>query len=281
MNLSIPVPDRSPPAPLVSGAVRGWHVLLLYWLIYLSMTVASGKLTRGMPADIRQAWRNLVLQGVSALLVALVAVAVPELRRSLSRLYARRGDGLRFVDVALCLGLMLAWGLGANRVLLLWPALHWNPSWFDALGFAEHASRPSGAAGLFVLVSSVVVAPIAEELVFRGFLLNLWRHRWGLKWGIVLSSLAFGAAHFQYTLFAAAMGMLFCLVYLRFGTLWQGTILHSLYNLVAGPFGLSLWFVEKNRAEIHFAFAWIPEIALTAAFFPLLLLFWRRFRPAS
>jgi membrane protease YdiL (CAAX protease family) len=281
MTPSIPAADRSPPAPLVGGAVRGWHVLLLYWLIYVSVTIASGKVTRDMPADIRQAWRNLVLQGVSALLVVLVTIAVPELRRSLSRLYARRGDGLRFADVALGLGLMLAWGLGAHRVLLLWPALCWNPAWFGALGFAEQAIRPSGVAGLFVLVSSVVVAPVAEELVFRGFLLNLWRHRWGLRWGIVLSSLAFGAAHFQYTLFAAAMGVLLCIVYLRFGTLWQGTILHSLYNLVAGPFGLSIWFVGKSRADIQSFSAWLPEIALTAAFFPLAFLFWRRFRPAS
>ncbi|HEX3099154.1 MAG TPA: CPBP family intramembrane glutamic endopeptidase [Usitatibacter sp.] len=273
--------DRSPPAPLVTGAVRGWHVLLLYWLIYLSMTVASGKLTRGMPADIRQAWGNLVLQGVSALLVVLVAVIVPELRRSLPRLYARHGGGLSLPDVALCLGLMLAWGLGAHRLLLLWPALQWNPSSFDTLGFAEHASRPSGIAGLLMLLSSVIIAPMAEELVFRGFLLNLWRHRWGLRWGIVLSSIAFGAAHFQYTIFAAVTGVLLCLVYLRFGTLWQGTILHSLYNLVAGPFGFSLWFVEKSRADVQSLSAWVPEIALTAAFFPLALLFWRRFRPAS
>ena len=281
MNLSLSMADRSPPPTLRTGVVRGWHVLLLYWLIYLSMTVASGKLTRGMPSDIAQAWRNLVLQGVSALLVVLVAVVVPELRRSLSQLYARRRDGLRISDVALCLGLMLAWGLGAHRVLLLWPALHWNPSWFGALGFAEHAARPSGAAGLFVLLSGVIVAPVAEELVFRGFLLNLWRHRWGMKWGIVLSSLAFGAVHFQYTIFAASMGVLLCLVYLRFGTLWQGTVLHSLYNLVAGPFGLSIWFVEKNRADIQSVSAWIPEIALTVAFFPLAFLFWRRFRPVS
>jgi membrane protease YdiL (CAAX protease family) len=281
MNLSIPMSERSPPPTLVNGAVRGWHVLLLYWLIYVSMTVASGKLTRDMPTEIRQAGWNLVLQGVSALLVVLVTVAVPELRRSLSRLYARRGDGLAFLDVALCLGLMLAWGLGAHRVLLLWPALDWNPAWFDTLGFAEHASRPSGVGGLFVLLSTVVVAPIAEELVFRGFLLNLWRHRWGVKWGIVLSSLAFGAAHFQYTIFAAGTGALLCLVYLRFGTLWQGTILHSLYNLVAGPFGLSLWFVEKSRADILSPSAWIPEIALTVAFVPLLVLFWRRFRPVA
>jgi len=281
MHPSIPAADRSPPAALVTGAVRGWHVLLLYWLIYLSMTVASGKLTRDMPADIRQAWRNLVLQGVSALLVVLVTVAVPELRRSLSRLYARRGDGLRPFDLALCLGLMLAWALGAHRALLLWPALAWNPAWFGSLGFVEHAARPSGVQGLFVLLSSVVVAPVAEELVFRGFLLNLWRHRWGLRWGIALSSLAFGAAHFQYTLFAAAMGALLAMVYLRYGTLWQGTILHSLYNLVSGPFGLSPWFVEKSRADIHALSAWLPEIALTAAFFPLACLFWRRFRPGS
>ena len=281
MNLSIPVVDQSPPDALVNGAVRGWHVLLLYWLIYLSMATAVGKLTREMPSDLKHAWRNLAVQAVSALLVVLVTVAVPELRRSLARLYARRGGGLRFSDVALCLGLMCAWGLGAHRMLLLWPALQWSPSWFETLGFAEHASRPSGVAALFLLLSSVVVAPAAEELVFRGFLLNLWRHRWGLRWGIFLSSLAFGAAHFQYTIFAAVTGALLCLVYLRFGTLWQGTILHSLYNLVAGPFGLSLWFVEKSREDIQSLSAWIPEIALTVAFFPLLFLFWRRFRPAS
>lgn len=188
---------------------------------------------------------------------------------------------MRALDVLLFVGLLTAWTYGAHRLLVVFPLMRWDPSLVAAFGFAEHAAAPAGVAGLLVLLSISFIAPLAEELVFRGYLLNLWAHRWGLWPGIAMSSLVFGGAHGHGIVFAAGAGVLFCLAYLRFGSLWPGTLLHSVSNIVNGPFGLAPFFLQKTRAEALSLSAWIPEIALTAAFFPLLLLFWRRFRPAS
>ncbi|CAN5645842.1 hypothetical protein BH09MYX1_BH09MYX1_23500 [soil metagenome] len=47
-----------------------------------------------------------------------------------------------------------------------------------------------------VLVALVGVAgPLSEELLFRGFMQPLFRRRWGPRWGIALSALAFGITH--------------------------------------------------------------------------------------
>ena len=273
-------PSRAP-VVLTSGAVRGWHILLLYSLIFVSMYVASAKLSRSIDPDFRNAWRMVVMQGLTACLVALVSFALPELRRSLAELYVRPRATMKATDVLLFVALMVTWALGAHRLILLFPLLHWNPSLFSSLGFTEHASRPAGVSGLFILFSIAFVAPAAEELVFRGYLLNLWRERWGLWPGILMSSVLFGLGHGNAAVFAAVGGVFFCLAYLRFGSLIPGTLLHSLYNIVGGPFGLAPLFLQKSKADVLHVEAWIPELVLTIAFFPLIYIFWRRFRPGN
>jgi len=281
MNSILPLQKMAPPSGLVAGTVRGWHILVLYGLVFVSMAVASVKLTQGMQADVRTAWKMLVMQGLTAALVAAFTVAVPELRRSLPALYARRRAPMEVLDVLLFASVVTAWTFGAHRLLLVFPLMHWDPSLIATYGYADHPAPPMGMAGLFVLLSVAFIAPVAEELVFRGYLLNLWMHRWGLWPGIAMSSVAFGAVHGHGIVFATAGGIFFCLAYLRFGSLWPGTLLHSVCNLVNGPFGLALLFLQKTREQALSLSAWIPEIALTAAFFPLAFLFWRRFRPAS
>jgi len=261
--------------------VRGWHILILYGLIFVSMYVASAKLARDIDPDLRNAWRMVVMQGLTASLVALVSLAVPELRRSLGELYLRPRATMSAGDVLLFLGLMLTWALGAHRLLLLFPLLQWDPSLFSPLGFTEHGSRPAGVSGLFILLAIAFVAPAAEELVFRGYLLNLWRRRWGLWPGIIMSTVIFGIGHGNAIVFATVAGLFLCLSYLRFGSLVPGTLLHSAYNIIGGPFGLAPFFLEKNQSEVLEISAWMPEAVLTIAFFPLLYIFWRRFRPGN
>jgi membrane protease YdiL (CAAX protease family) len=176
---------------------------------------------------------------------------------------------------------MLCWGAGAGRTLILLPLLHWNPGLYDSLGFFEHAPALSSTNLLLSLFLATVLAPLSEELVFRGYLQNLFMHRWGLWPGILLSAFLFGLLHLQYAPFAMVTGVFFSLVYLKFGTLWPGTVLHALCNLL----GTYLFFSNttifvKPRSDVEALSRWIPELLLTAAFIPLLILFWRRFRPA-
>ena len=89
-------------------------------------------------------------------------------------------------------------------------------------------SGPDPKDFLWVL-SAVVLAPLIEELVFRGTLFRKWRVRWGASKAVLLSSVIFGVLHPQHvTAFLA--GLTYALVYTRVRSLWAAVVLHALSN---------------------------------------------------
>ncbi len=89
-------------------------------------------------------------------------------------------------------------------------------------------------AGMFVLVA-VVMAPLFEEIVFRGFLFRGFANSWGWMWGALASAAIFGAAHLQLDVFLplAALGFALAWAYHRTGSLWTCITMHALFNLIA------------------------------------------------
>ena len=97
--------------------------------------------------------------------------------------------------------------------------------------------RTARAAGLLpvMIVAAVIVAPVMEELVFRGFLLPGWAaSRLGAVGGVVLSSIVWAILHFQYDVWGIATvfcyGLWFGFVRLRSGSTLATMILHLLQN---------------------------------------------------
>src|SRR5262249_55399983 len=77
------------------------------------------------------------------------------------------------------------------------------------------------------------LSPIAEELLFRGFLFLALRREFSFWGASIVSSLAFGAAHqvnLAGALSAAAAGMLFAWVAERGRSLWPAVGLHTAIN---------------------------------------------------
>jgi membrane protease YdiL (CAAX protease family) len=86
-----------------------------------------------------------------------------------------------------------------------------------------------------VLVLTTLVAPLAEELVFRGLVFNSLRHRLGLWAGAIISGLAFAAVHGSVLQLPAIwlMGVLLALVYSKTGSLWSSIVAHGVNNFLA------------------------------------------------
>jgi membrane protease YdiL (CAAX protease family) len=86
----------------------------------------------------------------------------------------------------------------------------------------------------FFLVG-VVIAPIVEEIFFRGFLFQGFRHRYGWIAAILISSLLFAAAHLDPVAFIPTfiLGAVLAYVYHRSNSVWPGIILHFLVNAFA------------------------------------------------
>lgn len=81
----------------------------------------------------------------------------------------------------------------------------------------------------------VVLAPLSEELVFRGFIYGGLRKRVGKLLALLLTSLAFAVVHFQFhwAMFSQIMllGIILALIYEKTRSLIVPILAHSLYNL--------------------------------------------------
>ncbi len=84
----------------------------------------------------------------------------------------------------------------------------------------------------------VVIAPVTEELFFRGFMFKGIRHSAvGPAGAVVLTSLAWALMHAQYDLYGIAIvflgGLLLGYARLRSGSLYVPIVMHVLQNIVA------------------------------------------------
>ena len=98
---------------------------------------------------------------------------------------------------------------------------------------------------LLGFISVVVVAPIIEEFLFRGFLYSQLRRSFLKDWGAVaVSSLVWTAIHFQYEVgilfFLFLFGLFLGYFRIKYNSLLIPVALHALNNLIA--FILTIYF---------------------------------------
>jgi membrane protease YdiL (CAAX protease family) len=143
-----------------------------------------------------------------------------------------RSLGWRFpfrgATLALVAGPLLVFTLGLIGVLIRTPVL--KPPFEQML-----RNRPTVIVfALFV----VVLGPLSEELVFRGFLLPLLTRPLGVANGIVITGLIFGALHayeyewsWRHSLLISLAGMAFGWARYVSGSTAASTLMHATFNL--------------------------------------------------
>lgn len=117
--------------------------------------------------------------------------------------------------------------------------------WFDAeetqnLGFSLYMSGGDRIIAFFTLV---VVAPIAEEIIFRGWLygkirgalFNKVSEKWGILISILVVSVLFGVVHLQWNVGVNvfALSVVLCALREITGTIYAGILTHMIKNGVA------------------------------------------------
>jgi uncharacterized protein len=103
------------------------------------------------------------------------------------------------------------------------------------------------------LVSALILAPINEEIIFRGIITMELREHHSERMTIILSGLSFGIIHINPAqVFPAAFGGIFLAwLYIRTGNLKICMVLHFIYNLMAVLYlKLLPAFTEKIPGEI-------------------------------
>lgn len=95
-------------------------------------------------------------------------------------------------------------------------------------------AQPSSMAALGIAaVTSTTLAPISEEIVFRGWLFNGLKRRVQVWPAILLSSLAFAAIHPSISLITTfAFGVMVAIAYEKTQNIWVSIMIHALNNLL-------------------------------------------------
>ena len=96
------------------------------------------------------------------------------------------------------------------------------------------------------VIAIVILAPIIEEILFRGIFLHRWGTKWSVRTAVITSSIIFGSLHFN-IIWASIFGLIMCLVYLKTKSLAVPIAIHFLNNLIAVV--LSFWFLLQADPE--------------------------------
>ena len=89
-------------------------------------------------------------------------------------------------------------------------------------------------------IMAVSIAPLFEELLFRGFLQPLFTRTFGVVAGILITAVLFGSLHgpeykmvWQYVAAVSFVGVVLGIVRYRTGSIIPSTVMHACYNAVA------------------------------------------------
>ena len=90
------------------------------------------------------------------------------------------------------------------------------------------------------LVAAGLLAPVIEELVFRGMLFRAWERDWGWLRAAIASSFVFAFMHPAVYISQFVAGLIFVCLYRRTGSLRAAIVMHAIYNV-------SLWYPLAGR----------------------------------
>ncbi|HEY9638088.1 MAG TPA: CPBP family intramembrane glutamic endopeptidase [Coleofasciculaceae cyanobacterium] len=99
---------------------------------------------------------------------------------------------------------------------------------------------------LLIVIVVTLVAPITEELIFRGILLHRWAIKWGVTPGLLLSTSLFAVFHAN-IIGLFVFGLMMALLYIRTRTLIVPIVCHALNNFIV--IGLELVSTTSNTVE--------------------------------
>lgn len=126
---------------------------------------------------------------------------------------------------------------GLNPALLVWGILFMVATTVvlePLLGLLPPVPEVYGR-GAWTVATLVVMAPLFEEVLFRGVILESTRMRYGVIAAWLLSSVVFALVHVHPTVAVNAffMGLIFGFIYIASDSLWASIILHAVNNGIA------------------------------------------------
>ena len=209
-------------------------VILIYILITTLYTAVGIRIFESLPKFFNEAISMMLYQ----LLYSIINILffgiwfLRDSRSNKNELVPRRGDF--GVVPAICLVVGLYAGTITGNGLLLVTGVYDNGDFYNEL------TEIFAKAPLFLEILTVaIVAPITEELIFRGLIFKNLRRKYNFWLASIITTLIFVIAHgnVYQGLAIFPISMFFAYLYERFGKIWVPMVAHIWNNLLATIMG--------------------------------------------
>lgn len=198
-------------------------------LVYLVTSVALALVVGDAPAVATVA----LIVAVPTVLAALVAVLITRVRGNGPRVDLK----LRWSGPALAVGLLF----GAGGLVLTIPAaMLWvqivGEDANSAAGVVFSGLRGGWPSAVLVFAVIVLVAPLCEEIMYRGLLWGAVERRWGRWVALVVTTVVFALAHLEWTRapLLVVVAVPIALARLYTDNLTASVVAHQVTNLLPG-----------------------------------------------
>ena len=166
-------------------------------------------------------------------LIAISVILIPRRHgRGREELGLRWGDPARTFSFG-WLGALAAVGMSYAAFFLVYITFYVLAGRGPVSAESEHMRDMGGGYLALVVLVTVVLAPVFEELFFRGLFYPALRRRVGARAAVVLNGVIFGALHMQplFMLSLVLVGIVLAYLYEKTESLAAPMLAHSLYNL--------------------------------------------------
>jgi len=234
--------DPAAPRPLMAGvgaaAWRPWTVGLAF-IGALGLALAGRSIVAigsgGSPGA-------LLAVGIVLTVLNVATVGVALLLGNMRGKPSAADFGLRRPPIGRSIGLTLAVWIGFTVATVLWvSALGLDGE--DAQALTDRLGTDGMLAMVILIVVVTVLAPLQEEIVFRGYIfraLRNWRGAWpaATTTGVLFAASHLGWIPIAFMVPIVLFGIGLCLLYHWTGSLYPGIALHAINNSV--PLGTAL-----------------------------------------
>ena len=235
-----PVKADKPETAKITGKTIAWAVALLIWVgiaLYASQFIISFIMIAilGTETVLQPVW-SMVFSALVYILCLFLVVFVPW---RLVKMKTNRDElGLTglptWTDILLSpVGFFVYFILSALLLGLfasILPGIDWNQT--QDVGFQNLVLASDK---ILAFIALVILAPVAEEIIFRGWLYGKLRGKLPAWLSIILVSVLFGIMHGQWNVAVNVfcMSVVMCLMREITGTIWSSILLHVIKNGVA------------------------------------------------
>ena len=143
------------------------------------------------------------------------------------------GEFPTFVDIGLAPIGYVAYIIIANVLITAMSVFQWfNAEQAQDVGFGYFITTGDR---IMAMIALVLIAPVVEEIIMRGWLYGKLRTKLGVVAATLLVSVLFGLLHGQWNVAVTtfALSVVMCSLREITGTIWSGILLHMLSNGIA------------------------------------------------